>query len=191
MRGDISCRAKSPRLGPRCGLQLTLAVVTAAWLAAPAISRADVIHDYVFQDASTVLMNTPETITGSFTFNVTTDVETSVQVTLTGNPPYAATYTQIAAMNINGFNVVAFNGSTEIDITFNSLLEVSPDPLFSVQYFPMGGFAVRDLSPTGEVVFASVTATPEPASFALLGIALGGLIILGPRANRRDRHLRK
>jgi hypothetical protein len=170
-----------------------LAVVTAAWLAAPAISRADVIHDYVFQDASTVLMSTPETITGSFTFDVTTGVESSVEMTLSGDPPYAATYTESIAGYpcTDGFSVCGYNGTTELLIHFDSLLDVSPDPLFSVQYFPMGGVAVRDLSPTGEVVFASVTATPEPASFALLGIALGGLIILGPRANRRDRHLRK
>ena len=61
-------RLRPHTIGLRRGLKLTSAIAGAAWLAAPTISRAEIIRlpliDYVFSNASAVFNGIPETITG-------------------------------------------------------------------------------------------------------------------------------
>jgi hypothetical protein len=110
MHADIPRQAKSHRSDLRRGLQLVLAVVATTWLAAPTVSRANAIN-YMFSNASTDLMGTSETITGSFTYDTSIGVETAVNVTLTGPAPYAGTFTESGPTGTNGSDIFAFDGS--------------------------------------------------------------------------------
>src|SRR5271169_5894000 len=125
---------------PRKSLQLLLPLMATAWLAAPSICRATPIN-YVFSGASTVLNGDTETITGSFTFDTTTDQETSVSITLTGPAAEAGTFTSGTFTTAGNNQVIAdqvtgmFHGLGGITIEFANPLDQSPDALNLVRYF--------------------------------------------------------
>ena len=65
---------------------------------------------YVFAAGTTTdLAAGPETITGSFTFDASTNTETNVTITLTGMAPFADTYTDILATSPSSNEVFGFS----------------------------------------------------------------------------------
>jgi hypothetical protein len=140
---------------------------------------------YVFAAGTTTDLGAgAETITGSFTFDASTDTETNVSITLTGMAPFADTYTDPLATPPSSNEVFGFSPTlTGISIFFAMPLDVSPDPLMEVRFGNVKLAAV-DPSPHGAAIFQP--AIPEPASLSLLGTALG-LFLLTAWANRGAR----
>ena len=100
---------------------------------------------YVFAAGTTTdLAAGPETITGSFTFDASTNTETNVTITLTG-----------------------------ISIFFAMPLDVSPDPLMEVRLGNVK-LAAADSDPDGAAIFAPAIPEPASLALlsAALGIFL-------------------
>jgi hypothetical protein len=148
-------------------------IATRTSLAAPII--------YVFSKASTVLNGFTEQISGTFVFSDPLTQE-AADITLSGPTPFAGAYT--FGMLSHTASVVGFRppGLAEIRVGFAHplTLSVDPDPLsmavWSFDVVP----AFVDFAPVG---FAVPVATPEPTSAALLGAALG-LLLLRPRTKQ-------
>jgi hypothetical protein len=143
-----------------------------------AVAVATPIH-YVFENASTVLRGTPESITGGFTFDPLTLVEYPIPdgfsppISFTGAPESCFFDTELMPP---GNHIAAECPESIIGTTFQfaHLLSSTADPLVFVSGYPA----------TGEAVPISGGLLPEPPSFALLGGALG-LFLLSLRAIRR------
>jgi len=137
---------------------------------------------YVFAAGTTTDLGAGlETITGSFTFDASTNTETNVSITLTGMAPFADTYTDPLALPPSSNEVFGFSPTlTGISIFFAMPLDVSPDPLMEVRFGNVKLAAV-DPSPHGAAVFAPAIA--EPASLTVLSAALGIFPFIA-RANR-------
>ena len=112
------------------GLGFTL-VVAIGWLAAPAISRAEVI-DYVFSNASAVFNGTPESITGLVSIESINPLpeEWFAEIQLTGPAPYAGLYSAGLTGNFSqplpGFDLVRADG---LQIRFaNNLSSIRQPP---------------------------------------------------------------
>jgi hypothetical protein len=182
---DSSHRSEPPATGLRRVLHLTLAVVAAACLATAPGARATPLN-YVFtSNASVVLAGDTEAITGFFTFDTTTDIQTAVSIVLSGPAPYSGTYTSASASNSASDFVAAGTPTLPffpvIFVDFADDLNVTFDPLTSVVWETATTF-------TDSTAVTGAAVVPEPASLALLGVAVG-LFLFIPRANRRDRCL--
>jgi hypothetical protein len=139
---------------------------------------------YVFSNASTVLNGATEQISGTFVFS-DPSTQDAADITLSGPAPFAGTYT--FGMLPHTASVVGFgrSGLAQIRVSFVHPLTLSldPDPLSMVVWSFDVLPALVDFAPTG---LAVPVPTPEPTSAALLGAALG-LLLLRPRADRHDR----
>ena len=137
--------------------------------------------EYTFADASTVLNGTPETIAGHFGYDPLTLIQYGADIQLTGGGPYAGTYSFDAELLGGGDFIEAEGGGKFLHISFENKLSLADDPLAYVS-----GVGT-DPAPTGFVCPGAgpcAIAAPEPASFAILGSALG-LLFFGPWATRR------
>jgi hypothetical protein len=152
----------------------------------PSRASADIINAFVFSPgASTLLGADFEAISGSFTFNSTTDTESGVSITLTGTGPSAGVYTEPLAKQIIGAMIItAFAPMAELEIDFSLPLATSPDPLTEVEWTLVpgeglpNGTPVTDLAPVGFALFP----VPEPTSAVLLSTVVA---IVGPVARRK------
>jgi hypothetical protein len=149
-------------------------------LLGPSGASADIINNYVFAPgASTVLGGDTLTISGSFTFDFTTLIESQLDITLSGNPTYAGTYT--VGSNLGDLAVVfADDGVRSLTIGFVENLDVSPNPLSFVAWQnPEPPIAqLSDAAPVGFVEFAPTPTVPEPNSVILLVtlVAMAGFL---------------
>jgi hypothetical protein len=184
-------------------------VLAAALLAAgaggltPGQAYANLIGDsvhatYRFPDFATVFQDLgTQTIAVGTVFDVTaapfgpTATFSASQITITNNDP-------------TGFVISAFNGFDFAFLSGTAITNVTEDPT-SNSSFAMGSvlnFSANDISLNlagtclsncagGEKIILDVTtataAVPEPASLALLGTAVAGLIPFGFRAKRQAR----
>jgi len=175
-----------PTKGLRRILPLMLAVASVADLATAPALRAQPIEWTV---TGTVAFPGPanDTIAGSFTYDFPTTTELFATISLTGDPPYDMNYVQVSPISsfplANEIIASATTGPT-LEIRFADPLDGLnvPDPIAEVTYIT-STVATDDTSVTG-----SATPVPEPTSLALLGVAVG-LLLLSPGPNRRGRRL--
>ena len=138
-------------------------------------------------NGSATLGGASEVITGSFIYDPTTRKQSATDITLTGPAPYAGLYSDSATATGNGTSISAPSDSLPaVDLVFASQLTTNAaDPLSVVIWFSSNGATrVQDLTATGSAVPSSL---PEPASFTILGLALG-LLPLGRRFSRNRKH---
>ena len=139
-------------------------IAAIGWLAAPAISHAEVI-DYVFSNASAVFNGTPESITGLFSIESVNPLpeEWFAEIRLTGPAPYAGLYSAGLTGNFSqplpGFNLVIADG---LQIRFANNLSSTANPLAGVE-LEVGGTIVTGTAPTGAAV---PIATPIQYTFS-------------------------
>ena len=164
---------------------LAIVVVAGSYVLASTASAAPIV--YTFLNASAVLRaspggpGSPEAITGTFTFDPATLLESNVEIVLTGAPAFAGSYIQAAASPTSADVIHAEMDrfpapNAQLRITFQFPLGLASDPLSEVVYdAPLVIF--RDFSPVGSAVAALV---PEPSSLALFAAALG-LFLIGCR----------
>jgi hypothetical protein len=143
-------------------------------LSSPSRARADIIDSYQFEPlTSTVLSAQPETISGSFTFDATTNVATSISITLSGLSPFGGTYLAASVSNF-GSDFIGFGATNSagdfLALTFQNELGVSPDPLVSDAIYVDNHVVTYDLAPVGgiELAPAAPAAAPEPSAVILL-----------------------
>jgi hypothetical protein len=165
-------------------------VVAGSHLLASTAFAAPIV--YTFLNASTVLRaspggpGSPEAITGTFTFDPVTLLESNVEIVLTGAPAFAGSYVHAAASPTSADVIQAEMNrfpapSAQLRITFQFPLGIASDPLSEVVYdAPLVIF--RDFSPSGSAVAAIV---PEPSSLTLAAVALG-LFLVGRRKSGGD-----
>ena len=181
-------RAFGFRVAARALMLMLLAMAVVAGshvLASTAASAAPIV--FTFLNASAVLRaspggpGSPEAITGTFTFDPATLLESNVEIVLTGAPAFAGSYIQAAASPTSADVIHAEMDrfpapNAQLRITFQFPLGLASDPLSEVVYdAPLVIF--RDFSPVGSAVAALV---PEPSSLALFAAALG-LFLIGCR----------
>ena len=164
---------------------LAIVVVAGSHVLASTASAAPIV--FTFLNASAVLRaspggpGSPEAITGTFTFDPATLLESNVEIVLTGAPAFAGSYIQAAASPTSADVIHAEMDrfpapNAQLRITFQFPLGLASDPLSEVVYdAPLVIF--RDFSPVGSAVAALM---PEPSSLALFAAALG-LFLIGCR----------
>jgi len=167
-------RPSRSAIGLLRGLRLTFAVAAAVWLATPTICHADII-DYQFSNATTVLNNVPETISGLVSFCCSGE-ESYAVIQLTGAAPYAGTYYGGVADPFCPASCPTFTGGSDtflasgplgsLRIRFANDLSFGTDPLASVE---IG--SVTDAAPTGVAV---AVATPIHYVFSNASTVLNG-----------------
>jgi hypothetical protein len=152
---------------------LMLGLVGAMAAAAALTPTAATPLTYTLSGASSAFGGPPSTqfpITGSFTFNAATDIESNVSITIDG-----IIFTQTAALNTGGNAVITAvdtnNASETLVVTFTDPLDVASDPLSDVTD------PLLDTDPVGATgsAITTLTAVPEPSTLAVLGIGLLGL----------------
>ncbi len=159
-----------------------------AGIAAPV---SPTLFNYVFTPGTTVTVDGTDTVTGSFTYDTSTDMLTNVNVMLTGASVYSGTYRYefshfdskapasvgISAVGDNNDNgdllYFAFSSGS---IGSNSLSLVG----FAAYNGPLGNEFASGIS--GGIALAQAAAVPEPASLAVM---VGGLALLGFTRKRR------
>jgi hypothetical protein len=173
----MTARCRHSRLGTILGNRKTgvLKLLVAALIACPAT---------VTPTAATPLsyvLNPPvtgggATVVGSFTFNTIGPTLDAVALSVTGGPQ-PGFYTVPVSATSNEILAEIPSTTDMILLVFTNPLGNVPDPVSAIAFPP----SARDPAPaTG----AAIPSTPEPASLALLGGALG-LFLLAYGANRR------
>jgi hypothetical protein len=122
------------------------------------------------------------TITGTFTYDSTTTMESNVDITLSGPvlvPSVNGTYTETpSAGTANASTLSAFNPSPSVSevafmvIFFQNPLAGVADNLASVEVTDLPPLANPEFIYLSSSVTGFAIGTPEPASIALLGAAL-------------------
>jgi hypothetical protein len=152
----------------------------------PARASADIMDSYVFEPGSLITFgsdtegNIPagvtELVSGSFTYDATTNTPTAITISLAGPAPYSGTYT----LDTNATGGVATAQLTallgpyeELDLAFADFLGNSPDALTSALYSYESPTTfnnqARQEAIAGGVEFApAASAVPEPSSVILL-----------------------
>jgi hypothetical protein len=119
-------------------------------------------------------------ISGSFTFDFTTTIESQVAITLSGNPTYAGTYTATNLALGALAEVFADDGDLSLTILFANVLDLSPVELQTVDWQGSGPIPpqLQGQDLTGFVEFAPTPAVPEPNSVILLVtlVAMAGFL---------------
>ena len=99
--------------------------------------------------STTVLDGYTESISGTFSFNSMTDIESAVSITLSGLAPFSGTYVLAGSSStISAMDIHADDGLTGLALHFSDPLDGSLDPITSV--------AVSSIFPP------SVTSIPVP-----------------------------
>lgn len=166
--------------------QWSRSALVAAFACCLTISVAAHATPYTFTlapGASTVLHGNSETISGSFTFDSSTDTESNVSITLAGPGPQAGVYTTLVQPQ-NPFTIIVKDpiSGNLLELFFLYALQYSLDPI-TVIFFQtpeealMGG-GETDSRPIGSAVSPTAPAPiPEPSSIGLLCTAFALLII--------------
>jgi hypothetical protein len=134
---------------------------------------------YSFVKAFTVLNGDLESITGDFGFDPLSDIQYAANINLTGPAPYAGNYFFDIELEGPNFIYTDRGGGIFLKISFANDLSSCADPLAGTTYQTPGPGFIGNAPASGLVVpAAGVCAVPEPTSIALLGAALG-LLLLG------------
>jgi hypothetical protein len=159
--------------GAFCAQTCSVVALGLILLLGPSGARADIIDTYVFEPSSaTVLAGLTEPITGSFTFDATTNVATAISITLSGLPPFGGTYLA-ASVSAFGADFIGFGATNSagdfLALTFQNQLGISPDPLVLDAIYVDNDLSAADQAPLGGIEFApAAPAVPEPSSVILL-----------------------
>jgi hypothetical protein len=145
-------------------------------------AKADIYDYYVFASpvTTTTLNGVTEGVTGSFTFDATSDVATAVSITLTSGlaspSPFDGTYTNSSDSCGSCYGIYGVSGgSSFLFVYFDDALGVSPDDLEETQFYgSVIGF--ETVAATG---YAEFSAVPEPGSVIQLMtvVAMVGFLI--------------
>jgi hypothetical protein len=132
--------------------------------------------------------------TGSFTFDAATDQASAISITMAGlGLGLDGLYTQAAAITPPSTTpsfgtsaadiIVGISGAREAWIGFAAPLTPAGG---TISVFGVGsptGIAEEADAPTGSAI--AIVGAPEPASFAVLGVGILGLVGLGQRRRKR------
>jgi hypothetical protein len=173
------------------GKSFLLAASAAILVSFPAAAS---LITYTLSDATVTFSGPPTTtadLSGTVTFNTTSDTITNVDITTTGgSPPLDSNTDHFAGifMSISSSSSFASNdgGMTNLFMKFaNPLnpLSNAPDPISEIQFSnTVSIFATNSF--TGSVIPPSAP-IQEPSALALLGTTLAGLFLFGFRAHHR------
>ena len=127
--------------------------------------------------------------TGSFTFDAATDQASAISITIAGfGLGLDGLYTQAAAITPLSTTpigtsaadiIVGISGAREAWIGFAAPLTPAGGTISVFGAGPPNDVSEEALSPTGSAI--AVVGAPEPASFAVLGVGILGLVGLGLR----------
>lgn len=182
-------------------LGLVSAGVGGVILLAAVNAQATPVSYVIDPGTSTNLGGDVETITGSFTFDTATDLESNVSITLTGLSPFAGTYidnsTDRSQLQADGLAADACGttgghggGGNSLCLRFTNPLSGGPtDPLSFVGYVA-AGFPNDPATDFGTSVVGSaspgVATTPLPAALPLFATGLGAMGLFGWRRKRKS-----
>jgi hypothetical protein len=128
-------------------------------------------------------------LAGTFTFDPTTTILSSIDVVATGPTTIliASPETFDLPQGATGisFDAAASTTGGFLETVFTAVLRAAPTTVFEVLVD-----AGDTLEVTGFAVPSVVPVVPEPSALALLGTALAGLFLFKFPADRRDRQLR-
>jgi len=154
-----------------------------AMLAAPHPTVAATIN-YVFNGATATTNGVTEDISGTFTFDPSTNTPSRLDITVTGTyDGDAGTYTAFSPLCSSGPDYLCIYDPTTTNtilIDFAYDLANAPDPLSNFMNAD-GSYALSNGSVAGVV-----DPTPLPAALPLFATGLGALGLLGWRTRRKN-----
>jgi hypothetical protein len=172
--------------------------LVAILLVGPSRAKADNYDYYVFASpvTTTTLNGVTEGVTGSFTFDSSSDSLTAVSITLASGlsspSPFDGTYT-IPSVSLPAYcgscqSFTVYSGGSTLDVYFDSALGVSPDNLEETQWYAAVSPYIGFDAATG---YAEFSAVPEPGSViqlmtvvAIVGFLIRRKLVVGVLSKR-------
>lgn len=162
-------------------MRMLLTVASMVMLVSASAAIASTIT-YQFSDASANFgIYGTDTITGTFTYNTTTNTVLAANIAVTGlfDPGHYTTDPSATPSSIFAYNTPSH--SDAIQITFVNNLGSSSDPLTNVSFYypPFGSTDYLASAFAGGTVTPSPSATPLPTALPLFASGLAGVGLFG------------